>query len=100
MLAIVFRALNSLALNVLEGAQVSLSLEALELKRGDGGPQGDGIAGIMAGEWQRGWLIYELRRLWLLYGCCGWGRGCELGRLGRRRERACRRRLWRDRPHR
>lgn len=44
MLAIFLRALNSLALNVLESAQVSLSLEALELEGGDGSPQGDGIA--------------------------------------------------------
>jgi len=44
MLTIFFRTLNSLALNVLESAQVSLSLEALELERGYGSSQGDGIA--------------------------------------------------------
>jgi hypothetical protein len=35
MLAIFFWTLNSLALNVLESAQVSLGLEALELERRD-----------------------------------------------------------------
>jgi hypothetical protein len=44
MFAIFFWTLNSLALSVLESAQVSLSLEALELERRDGSTQGYGIA--------------------------------------------------------
>jgi hypothetical protein len=44
MFAIFFWTLNSLALNVLESAQVSLSLETLELERRDGSTQGYGIA--------------------------------------------------------
>lgn len=44
MFAIFLWTLNSLALYVLESAQVSLSLEALELKGRDGCAQGYSIA--------------------------------------------------------
>lgn len=44
MLAIFFWTLDSLTLNILEGAQVSLSLEALELEGRDSSTQGYGIA--------------------------------------------------------
>jgi hypothetical protein len=44
MLTIFFWTLNSLTLDVLESAQVSLSLETLELERRDCSTQGYGIA--------------------------------------------------------
>jgi hypothetical protein len=44
MLTIFFWTLNSLTLDVLEGAQVSLSLETLELERRYGSTQSYGVA--------------------------------------------------------
>jgi hypothetical protein len=50
MLAVCFWVINSLALDVLESAQIPLSLEALELERRDGSAESYRITRLMTGE--------------------------------------------------
>lgn len=63
MLTVCFWVLNSLALDVLESAQIPLSLEALELEGRDGSAESYRITRLMTGEGQRRRLLDELRRM-------------------------------------